>query len=224
MSRHIGKKARQKKRVLLPGSYLIVSEGTVTEVAYFNEWAKLVNKAYQGISASPVVKVMGCGESNQKLVDYVKQEQALDEKIYENVWLVFDKDDFPDADFNTAIRTAKKLKWHAAWSNNCFELWYVLHFDYLTTAVDRKTYYDKLSRELGRHGSVTGYQKSNQNILAILTPERRQKAINRAKKLMASYAEHRSTPNSQRNPATTVYVLVEELEKLVEEGRRLQQQ
>ena len=51
------------------------------------------------------------------------------EKHYDQIWCVFDKDDFSDNDFNYAIHLANKLNFYTAYSNQAFEYWLILHFD-----------------------------------------------------------------------------------------------
>lgn len=50
----------------------------------------------------------------------------------EDVWLMYDKDDFPLDDFDntqySALSRKDIRKYKVAWSNECIELWFVLHF------------------------------------------------------------------------------------------------
>ena len=67
---------------------------------------------------------------------------------FDRVWVVFDRDDFND--FNEAIALAERKGYKAAWSNEAFELWYLLHFIYLDTAISRADYIKKLENEIRR--------------------------------------------------------------------------
>jgi len=42
---------------------------------------------------------------------------------FDQVWCVFDLDDFPKENFDQAIERAKKEKFHVAYSNEAFELY-----------------------------------------------------------------------------------------------------
>ena len=48
--------------------------------------------------------------------------------MYSQVWVVFDKDDFDD--FDEAVALAEKYGFKVAWSNQSFEYWLYLHFNY----------------------------------------------------------------------------------------------
>jgi hypothetical protein len=73
---------------------LIVCEGKNTEPSYFRQF-KLT---------SATIKPVGEGYNTISLVKRAMQ-LAL-EKKYDQVWCVFDKDDFPENDFNDAITIA----------------------------------------------------------------------------------------------------------------------
>jgi hypothetical protein len=80
----------------------------------------------------------------------------------------------------------------------------LLHFDYHTTAYNRKDYQKMLNKRL----KVT-YEKNSKNIYQLLK-NKQENAIRNAKKLLESYANHNPAKD---NPCTTVYKLVEELNK-----------
>ena len=120
--------------------FLIVCEGTKTEPHYFEA---LINNF---ISAVREVKIEGEGRATVALVDRTQEiKMELEHKnamSFDRVWIVFDKDDFND--FNDAIKKAHKLGFQSAWTNEAFELWYYLHFEYLDTGISREAYIDKL--------------------------------------------------------------------------------
>ncbi len=70
---------------------LIVCEGENTEPSYFNQFRL----------SSATVKSIGEGYNTISLVE--RTEVLKNENQYDQVWCVFDKDDFDDNDFNTAI-------------------------------------------------------------------------------------------------------------------------
>ena len=120
--------------------FLIVCEGTKTEPHYFEALIK------NYISTVREVTIEGEGRATVALVDRTLEiKQELERKnamSFDRVWVVFDKDDFDD--FNDAIKKANKLGFHSAWTNEAFELWYYLHFEYLDTGIGRADYIKKL--------------------------------------------------------------------------------
>lgn len=68
---------------------------------------------------------------------------------FDIVWCVFDRDNFPAQNFNNAFEIARHNDINIAYSNEAFELWYFLHFDYCDSAMSRDQYQEKLSDLLG---------------------------------------------------------------------------
>lgn len=129
--------------------FLIISEDKKSSTWYFEELVKQYDERLI------YLRVVGCGKNTQSLVNDVEgirkdAEKKLKEEFalpltFDQIWLVFDKDDFPDDKFDNAISSAKKIdKCHVAWSNECFEYWYLLHFVYATSAMDRDAIFKKL--------------------------------------------------------------------------------
>lgn len=170
---------------------LILCEGTKTEPQYFKQFKV------------PRLKVKGTRKNTVSLVEYaIKYRKDHEEENYDQVWCVFDKDDFPVADFEKAIRLARKNKMRVAYSNQAFELWYILHFEYLNTSMDRKSYIKKLNDYL-----ETEYKKNDDRMYHRLRCKS-DIAIKNAERLMKEY--HPSHPGSN-DPSTTVYELVKVL-------------
>lgn len=189
--RSIGTRGEPKKRIL------IICEGEKTEPNYF--------KAFRVTSA--VVVVIGLGTDTKRLVSEaisLRDKAVRDKEVYDQVWCVFDRDSFKAKDFTDAFKLAGKHKIKIAYSNEAFELWYLLHFHYFNTAVSRKLYNEKLSKLLGKE-----YRKNSKTIYDELLAKQNN-AIKYSKKLLQSY----TSPNPEKdNPSTTVYKLVEELNK-----------
>ncbi|MBU1661811.1 MAG: RloB family protein [Chloroflexi bacterium] len=177
--------------------FLIVCEGEQTEPNYFKSFR---------VSAD--VKVIGTGRSTTGLVEYaktLKDKAKRNQQAYTSVWVVFDRDDFSPENFNGAIEQAKHAGFCVAYSNEAFELWYVLHFDYMDNAISRQQYQDILSKRL-----VEPYRKNDLTLYARLL-NRQPDAIRNAERLLASYKPH---PNpTYDNPCTAVHHLVQELNR-----------
>jgi hypothetical protein len=107
-----------------------------------------------------------------------------------------------------AFRLAKENNIKVAFSNESFELWYLLHFCYLDTKINRAQYCQKLSGYLNFK-----YEKNNPDIYQLLL-DKQADAIRNAKRLAKATPaivgqEHLAIPT------TSVYQLVERLNKLV---------
>ena len=129
---------------------------------------------------------------------------------FDRVWIVFDKDDFDD--FNAAIAKARRYGFKTAWTNEAFELWYILHFEYLDTGISRHDYLEKLGDAFRKRMSVDNfwYKKGDPEIYHLLQKYGNEEVAKRhAKRLRTlfhgnDYASHK--------PCTMVDLLVEELE------------
>lgn len=188
--------------------FLIVCEGTKTEPHYFNS---LINNCTSTIRE---VKIEGEGMSTTTLVNRTleirKELERKNAMCFDRVWVVFDKDDFND--FNDAIQKANKLGIHSAWTNEAFELWYLLHFEYLDTGIGRADYIQRLEK-IFRNKTKNlrfKYKKGNPDIYKLLYQYGDEELAKRyAQQLRslysgANYAAHK--------PCTMVDILVNELE------------
>lgn len=189
--------------------FLIVCEGTKTEPNYFR--ALIKDPKYSVINAD----LRGAARSTVSLVkEAVKIKQDIERTNglpFDSVWVVFDEDG--NADFNEAVRLAMKLGFKAAWSNEAFELWYLLHFQFLDTGIDRHAYIDKLNAVLRKKsGNVAfKYQKNQSDFYSILQQYGDEsKAKHGAKMLRERYAGDNDF--SSHKPCTMVDLLVDELQ------------
>jgi hypothetical protein len=103
---------------------LIVCEGTKTEPNYFLGF-RLTNVDVIGVGGDPLTVV-------NTAIDK-RKERRKEGKIYDQIWCVFDRDSFPANRFNDALQKARISELHVAYSNEAFELWYILHFEYLNS-------------------------------------------------------------------------------------------
>lgn len=188
--------------------FLIVCEGTKTEPNYFSALIR------DNTSTVIDVEIWGEGQGASDLVDKaVKIKESLEKRnamSFDRVWVVFDKDD--RTDFNKAIDKVNKLGFKSAWSNESFELWFCLHFEYLNTPIGRSDYIKKLEGffSKGKGDNNFKYKKGSSDIYELLKAYGNEDSAKaHAKNLRAlydddNYAEH--------NPCTMVDILVEELE------------
>lgn len=176
--------------------FLIVCEGAKTEPNYFNCFRVPKNIVE--------IDVHGIGYNTVRLVE--KAIELRDNGEYDQVWCVFDRNSHPAVHFNKAMTLAHENNISVAYSNQSFELWYLLHFDYCDTATHRSDCCSRLNQRLGRR-----YEKNSETLYDDLKG-RQQVAIRNAEQLLAQWNPH----NPERdNPCTTVHLLVKELNKFI---------
>lgn len=132
---------------------LIVCEGEKTEPFYFKGFRV----------AKDICDIKGIGANTLSLIK-TAEKLRLDGD-YRETWCVFDRDSFSKASVNNAINYAAQAGIKCAFSNESFELWYVLHFCYLDTLISRHDYCEKLSELIGAK-----YKKKDPSILNCFFP------------------------------------------------------
>jgi len=180
--------------------FLIICEGEKTEPNYFSAFK--VNKEILK------VEIEGLGANTDSLVqraDNLKRIKERERNIkFDSIWCVFDRDSFTAQNFNRAIQLAQNKGFRVAYSNESFGLWYLLHFEFLDAGISRVQYIEKLNEHLGKK-----YEKNLKDIYQQLKPLQTE-AIKNAKTLLSRY----TPPDPEKDkPSTTVYLLVEELNK-----------
>jgi len=177
--------------------FLIVCEGKETEPNYF--------RGFRVPGSVMEMDIRGLGLNTVDLVRDADELAKIDGE-YDQVWCVFDRDGFPAQHFADALKLAKRLKIRVAYSNESFELWFLLHFNYVCTGISRTLYCSKLSSLIRAK-----YRKNSREMYALLEPQQPQ-AIRNAKTLMGQYCP--PDPVSD-NPSTSVHLLVEELNRFI---------
>lgn len=183
-------------------SFLIVCEGMCTEPDYF--------RAFRMTTAT--IKAVGQGMNTISLVNKaisIRDTEIKKKRIYDQCWVVFDKDDFPASDFNQAIALAERNGFRVAYSNQAFEYWFLLHFNLYRGPIHRNSYANMLTKLTGLpYSKAEGFGAMLYNRLLHLQPQ----AIKNATAVIKE--------TSQGNPAmeessTTVHQLVIELNKYI---------
>lgn len=200
-------------------SFLIVTEGERTEPLYFKGIQRRIKEKIGGmvdVIEAPVIDVRGEGCSTGKLLEVTEKIIKEAKIIYQNVWIVFDKDDFND--FDQAIINGNTKGYHVAWSNQSFEYWLYLHFHYSDSALHRSEWVMKLNEIFKQYNLGDGnYRKNYENIYSIVDVYGGVNlAIRNAKRRMAGYQKDVNKP-SEYDPGTMVYKLVEDLNRYLEE-------
>ena len=149
-------------------------------------------------------------------VSLIESTASIDEESdrkYDKVWCVFDMDfkqgEKEFSDFDNAIDKGESLGYHIAYSNDSFELWFYLHFNYTDEKHHRKSYYQFLGKKWNLNYEKDGKAyKFCQTIYSKLENDKnasQKKAIARAEKLFNKQSD---LPCHQQNPVSLVYKLV----------------
>lgn len=197
------KRGRLVDRLAPRPLYLIVTNGD-TEATYFRHYRtptgpKIVTVKKSIHHSALVDRAI---EERSKLIDQGKYDSDLDE-----TWLVIDRDFNPankrdGQSFNEALKQAKSKRVRVAFSNDAFELWFVLHFQDLTRHTSRVDLNKLLTKHLGRP-----YHKGSREDLYPFLVGDREKALDRA----AALYRKAGAAAGNINPATAVHLLVEKL-------------
>lgn len=207
-SREICKRKIQKDR---SETWLFVCEGTKTEPNYITS---LINYANNFTSQSPLkFKAEGVGKNTETLISSVYEffectEKFINQKTgipYAKTFVLFDKDSFKDCQFDNAIKMAEAQGYIPIWSNECFELWYILHYCYYDIDNGRESYFAKLKELIGEK-----YDKADDIFSLIHTPDSLKKAMKYSKKLDEESRDKKSA--SKMVPCTQMFRVVEEIQ------------
>ena len=209
---NISRKDRLKSKRQAPANYLIVCEGKQTEPNYFNGLKKKINKNY-GSKVDvliPNIEIKGTGENTTALVKYTDKFVNYSNKRYGQVWVVFDKDDYNDEQFDSAI---DNCNYNVAWSNPNFELWLLVHFKKVNRYISKDDVLQELSKEFQKKG-FGDYTKNDTNIFEKVTSEGKLHTAIKNCEYMEEL--NKDGQASQRNPMTKVYKIVDGLKEYLE--------
>lgn len=167
-----------------PKKILIISEGVNTEPTYFNHF-RLPNVKLESV---------GTSKSTSRLIEEADRllEKRYRGKKFDEIWLVFDKDD--NEDFEDAIKLAISKNYKVAYSNQAVEYWFILHFyDHHGEPLSREYYADMINHYINPLGAKYDESKIVSkdffNILMSRNPEsqkaRYQEAFDRAERILS---------------------------------------
>lgn len=196
--------------------FYIFCEGTKTEPNYFEGIKRRIEK--KGIYKNSIfIDVQGVGEGTLKIIEYAERYVKGHKISDAEIWIVYDKDDFKDEDFNAVAVKAEILnnvsdtvKYNVAWSNQCIEYWFVLHFNYYVSDNDRSYYIEFLSKKF-KQVKAGKYVKNDKDIFEKLEKYgNSEKAIKYAEKRLVELIK---MSDSKAVPATKVHLLYQKLRK-----------
>lgn len=194
--------------------FLIVCEGEKTEPNYFES---LKNDLPKGVLTSCRIDIEGTGRNTISLVEEsIKIKDRLEDQTslsIDKIWVVFDRDSFEPDNFNEAVNLCKNSSPEigCAWTNEAFELWYLLHFHYYNTAINREMYQKLIEANLKPLlGNQYEYKKNSAEMYNYLKENGSlELAIKFATKLEREFEDKFDFAN--HNPCTKVHHLVAEL-------------
>lgn len=214
------KKRRQEHLEMKKYRYYIFCEGQATEPKYFQGFKKLIeeNPIYRDMV---LIEIEPCQAETMRVIGMAEKYVKKNKIQKGQIWCVYDKDSFPASDFNGVAHRAEQLnkenselQYHTAWSNECIEFWFLLHFAYYTANNHRREYEGFLNDKFKELG-IGKYQKNMDDIFDILMQKGNPKlAIRYAKRIIKD--GQGKTP-AEIAPGTKVYELVEELAKYLPE-------
>ena len=211
--------------------FLIVCEDESTEPYYFGEYQKLFDSILP--KKTVYLKTVGTGRNSLGVV-----EQAIEERDrlqneadthVDHVWAVFDKDSLDESEgnklrFEQAFVLAKKEQISVAYSNECFELWLLLHFVDVSPEIPLSRtddIYPALERVVNKgrtEATEIPYDHKHPDAVfidAIKKAGLQENAIQRATKLDQYHNKLNHSPIDS-NPNTLVYKLVSLLNGLLD--------
>ena len=190
-------------------TFLIICEGVNTEPLYFKSFpVKLIE-----------IESFGLGMSKTSLVENIHDIVKSKEKDSDReVWCVFDMDVKYDEsitqkeDYNNAIKLAQSYGYKVAYSNDCFELWLVLHYQFVDSKLHRNQYYEILSKLWNCNYEKEGKKvKFSREIYDRIENDKRADIIKAMKNSKKLFDDQLELPFSDQNPCTTIFQLVCEL-------------
>lgn len=188
--------ARRKRRPVI----YIICEGKETETKYFRHFRTrncLVD----------IVPISSKHKAAEHLVRHAKdmlKPAAYYPKDGDQIWCVFDCDDNMDEALKNAAVFAEQAGYGIAFSNPCFEYWYLLHFIQHNAHLKGA---DEAIRLLKEKGRLENYEKSLDVFFDLLPHQ--QEAVKRAEKRLEQLRRDGTEILTRAsNPATTVHKLV----------------
>ena len=214
------KKRRQEHLEMKLYRYYIFCEGQQTEPQYFLGFKRWIeeNPIYKDMV---LIEIEPCQAETMRVIGQAEKYVKKNKIQKGHIWCVYDKDSFPAKDFNGVQSRVEQLnkdnpdlQYHAAWSNECIEFWFLLHFAYYTANNHRSEYGSFLNDKFKELG-IGKYQKNLKDIFEILMEKGNPKlAIRYAKRILK---EGQGRTPTEIAPGTRVHELVEELAKYLPE-------
>jgi len=208
---------RLEKRT--PNLFFVFYSGKVTEGGYFEELRDDLAGEAKNKNKSQFIHLKFAEGTPKQVVESAmtevtnRKQKGTDNISNDIVWVVFDKDDF-GANYSCAVEWAEKNEMDVAYSNECFELWLLLHFQEQTSPIGRGQLAEILRLKWEEIADITidGKKRVKHFPYGIVRKHGdRGDAIGRAKLLLAQAKGAKPQFPWEVNPVTTVHELVEQL-------------
>ena len=188
--------------------YLIITDGKETEKNYLNGLRSSLPDKYRN---RIVIKVKV--KCTKDLLDVCLTEKDKNAR-FASMWIMLDRDEVKD--FDKLIVEAEKNHIQVAWSNPCLEAWFLMYFGiahYYNNSEQCITEFKKKYKELlGRD-----YEKNIDDIYSkLIQAGNEDEAIRIARRsIKQGLKDNPKTNYSDMNPASMVYVLIEEIRNII---------
>lgn len=185
----------------------MVCEGEITEPCYFkdlrHEWRSHLNLVALGVGV-PLTVVKTAIAQRDRAVKEARRKRDLN-LAFDEVWCVFDQDEH--ANVCEAFELAERNDLKVAFSNPCFELWLLLHYQ------DQRPHLDRGRVQAQCRELVPGFEKR--------VPIERVIDLYELAKDRAIQLERWQCgrDRARANPWTDVYLLTERIRMLGEAAR-----
>lgn len=200
----------ESRKLSIKPRIFILCNGELAEPLYFKDFKNYLRTHNIVVSDKKEFIKKAPWDFIKAAIKYKKELESKKSFIAadgDQIWCVFDVDRYWDdneKEFHKALALASQKGLKIAYSNECFELWFLCHFDLHNSAISRVDYHKKLEKYFKDKG-LGYYRKNMRGIFEPLLPFQGA-AIKHAKKLHKGLVV-------QSNPSTSVFILVEELLK-----------
>lgn len=206
MKREVDRKRERRPRRLQMAKYLIVTDGASTEKNYFEGLRGSLQEALRDRIMIRVETAQNAGQ----LIERCSEELARGE--YREVWIVFDRDQVPG--FDRIIEEAARRNYRVGWSNPCFEVWFLAHFNKMRAGgISAQTCIQAFKQEYNRLAgtrSCDDFKSWKDIYVRINSIGSEDKAISAARTRYRTFERDGRRPSDMAD-CTTVYLLLEQI-------------
>lgn len=195
---------RKSKKLNLRPTVRIYCEGK-TEENYFNMLKQKYHQANVSINSRYSIKVKAMARSGMALLHDVLENPKLN--IQDKIYLVFDHDEHSQQELLECFDLAKKSKYDITilFSNICFEVWILMHFEPVSAAYTRPQLFSKLS---GKQYFNEEYSRNKGQKINILR-DKVSTAVKNANRISSPNDE--STKIIKKDPYTNVNLYLKDI-------------
>lgn len=209
---------------------LVITQDKESSRNYLETWRSRLHGANTIIKVGKAVKkpmqiVEIVDTIRSELESKIAKSKSIERFVFDEVWVAFDKDSFPDFDSAVyALRKKRKCGYREAWSNECFELWYLLHYMDISSKspIPRKLIFKECSKifhvehyEREKGSDILHRDMALRPFKDVITAVKRAKQLDIA---TTSRCRGSSAQPSTLNPSTKLHNLIEEFIKMASVG------